>query len=643
MIPVSEQYNNFLGGITSELRANYEIPKFARLWNFDVTTSRAIQHYGLKSLIVEQAHLVEYEPANVTLNKQWFLSRHSVLAVRADGNVTFIDTECGHPTTTLTLESDVEMATLPIMYRGHLVWLDTDYNVWLKPLFPSVLPAFQVLTGLTPDEANVRNTFFQASQDGKLYIFSGKRVHRVEVPSSTGNFNSGSELAPFQPITQFMQSPNRNGNVGTYTGLSGPETQIITQIDEVQSILWILGYYTGAIDGVFGPATSTAVSAFQADYNATGNVPGGQPAGAPLVIDGIIGPETQSVLNSVDEQSNQSHRERKNVLVLPNVITAVCENGGVINIATANTLGDATVYYWDKSLSAEGFGDIGLLTSCVVGKGVVQVLRPLQGRLMAIMTPATDSFCLHKYVKMSIFAIQAGFDMLPESYAVPVAEYNLRLGPDGSTFDQWRFNIINQKSIVSGSRLYFTGQINLQGIQKPTDNDGVFSGVMSIDYNGNLFTELAFSETDEDLTQQPVVSFAMVDSGFLLASDERVYITDKNFSDNVSGLITKIINGDKPWVYKQIDNIYLSMANYEDVSNVQILVRDIENVDDAGGGWQLAYDGNLQGGNNVTINKLEDGQPFWQFKEIQVMVLIRGINAELNNLTINYNILEDNK
>jgi len=294
-------------------------------------------------------------------------------------------------------------------------------------------------------------------------------------------------------------------------------------------------------------------------------------------------------------------------------------------------------------LTAEGIGDIGLLTSVTVAKGVIQILKPLNGRLMAITTPATESFCLHKYVKMSIYAIQASFDLLPDSYATPVAEYNLRLGPDGSNFDNWRFNLLNQKSIVVNSRLYFSGQINLQEIQKATDGEGVFNGIMSIDYNGNLFTEIAQSDTSDELTYVPTYSFGMVDSGFVLATYNDVLITNKEETNNISGLITKIINGDTPWKEKTIDNIYLSIADTEDVDKVEIWIREVEDIDDSDAGWELAYTGGMQTRNSITINKLEGGVKFWKFNELQIMVKIFGIGSELNNLTITYDIPDTNK
>lgn len=642
MQTVTEQINNFLGGNTSELRANYQVPKFARLWNFDVSVSRAVQHYGLEEVLSGKYHVVEYEPSNVTSNNQWFLNRHSVLLVRQDGQATLVDTSPGFSSQTILLGSDVEMATLPVIYNDHIVWLDSDWDVWVKPLNPSGA-AFQVLTSLTANEANVRHTFFQQAADGKLYIVSGKRVHRIELPDSDGKFNSYNDLAKYQPITQYMEEGDREGNVGTYTGFLGPETQIITDISKAQNILRVLGYYTSSVDGVFGPATAAAVSAFQSDYNATGNVPGGQSAGQALAVDGIIGPETQAVLNATDSYSKLTIRERKNVLVLPDNVTAVCNNGGVINLATHRSDGYAEVFYWDKSLTSEGVGDIGLLTSVTVAKGVVQVLRPLDGRLIAITSPATDSFEVSKYVNMSVYSLQGSFELIPESYSTPIAEYRLRVGPDGSVFDDWRFNFINQKSTEHNSRIYFSGQINFQHIQEPNNGEGVFAGVMSIDSRGNLFMEAAVSNSSDDLTNVPIHSFGMIDSGFVIATEDGVHITSKEETNNVSGFITDIINGGVPSRKKKLDNIFITIHDWSNIDHIEIYVREVDNVNENDARWELAYTGGRQDSNTVVINKLENDEAFFRFKELQVMGKIFGIGGELVNITIEYKVPDSNK
>ena len=54
------------------------------------------------------------------------------------------------------------------------------------------------------------------------------------------------------------------------------------QNKQVQQKLKNLGYYTGAIDGIIGPKSKTAIRNFQRDYG--------------LVVDGIVGPKTLAAL-----------------------------------------------------------------------------------------------------------------------------------------------------------------------------------------------------------------------------------------------------------------------------------------------------------------------------------------------------------
>ena len=55
-----------------------------------------------------------------------------------------------------------------------------------------------------------------------------------------------------------------------------------TDVKEVQSLLQRLGYYSGAIDGIFGSGTANGVRAFQRDYG--------------LTVDGIVGPMTFNIM-----------------------------------------------------------------------------------------------------------------------------------------------------------------------------------------------------------------------------------------------------------------------------------------------------------------------------------------------------------
>ncbi|MDO5435218.1 MAG: peptidoglycan-binding domain-containing protein [Clostridia bacterium] len=88
-------------------------------------------------------------------------------------------------------------------------------------------------------------------------------------------------LPPFgnvMAVTPDPSAPTREPMLRT-----GSAGQAVT---DLQSRLFILGYYTGAIDGQYGPGTKEAVTAFQKQNG--------------LSADGIVGTETKTLLFSAD-------------------------------------------------------------------------------------------------------------------------------------------------------------------------------------------------------------------------------------------------------------------------------------------------------------------------------------------------------
>lgn len=64
--------------------------------------------------------------------------------------------------------------------------------------------------------------------------------------------------------------------------LPGNSGKFISLVRQLQTTLYAKGYYTGAIDGIFGPQTRAAISKFQKDYG--------------LKITGSLTPETLDAL-----------------------------------------------------------------------------------------------------------------------------------------------------------------------------------------------------------------------------------------------------------------------------------------------------------------------------------------------------------
>ena len=76
-----------------------------------------------------------------------------------------------------------------------------------------------------------------------------------------------------------------------------------------------LGYLTDAADSSFGPKTTAAVKAFQADYG--------------LKVDGIAGPETLSKTPTISDRKNRNHSVVKAVQLRLQILGYNCDTTGV--------------------------------------------------------------------------------------------------------------------------------------------------------------------------------------------------------------------------------------------------------------------------------------------------------------------------
>ena len=110
-------------------------------------------------------------------------------------------------------------------------------------------------------------------------VFSG-HSHRQTAPTAGAAPASG--LTPSSAPTPFSRPTPRPPATTLKLGARGP------RVIALQRSLARLGYYTGRVDGQYGPGTESAVGRFQA---ASGLTP-----------DGILGPKTRRALKSAVER-----------------------------------------------------------------------------------------------------------------------------------------------------------------------------------------------------------------------------------------------------------------------------------------------------------------------------------------------------
>lgn len=633
MSPQLYAIQNFSTGITSDLRVPTESPRFSRIWNFQTTVDRAIQQMGLEEFVDKGGYpvLIGADTVPTPLIDGAYLGEPIVFIVHNDLSASAITLYNPLSIGTFNLGSgSLAEGVVPVHYNGKIFFAKSDATVWYYDLLSNT--STEILDSLNLTGQDI---FFQPStQDDRLYIFTGRSVHMFESPLG-GVASTSNPYAQWQPLTQFMQQGDRNGNLATYTGFQGPQLGTIREVAQLQSLLSAMGYNSGPVDGVYGTLTKTSVEAFQGENFATGNyefISGGQAAGDPLVVDGIVGPETLSALNAATP-GNTTRLLRENIMRMPGPITAVCEYGAYITFATKSIQGLSQVFYWDRSLDARGDGSVGLITASTIGVGVVQVLNVVDGDLIAITSPANKSYITSKYEDLLIYNINASFDVIPPSRATLVGSYKLiSRTTDSANTD---VNKVLKTSFVHGNKLYFCGQLYFE-----TFNDwNEMSGVFSVTKEGALNLELAVStENDQDLAEQ-IRGFSFVGTGMCVTTEDKTYITSSRETDTVSGFVTNIIGGDAPFVEKKLDNIYLGLQKGDNFDKIEIWVRDFRDVGDSNGGWLLAHSGDTtesKFSNTITVRRLANEDAFPNFKELQVKVLVFGTGTEITSFATKY-------
>jgi len=93
-----------------------------------------------------------------------------------------------------------------------------------------------------------------------------------------------------------------SGATETTAAASGGTSVSNTVVKELQTTLATLEYYTGSVDGVYGPETTQAVEAFQKD--------------AGIAVDGKYGPETHTALEKAYIETSNAWEDHKAITEL---------------------------------------------------------------------------------------------------------------------------------------------------------------------------------------------------------------------------------------------------------------------------------------------------------------------------------------
>lgn len=613
------------GGITSDLRLDFEIPKLARMWNWSPSRDRLVQRFGLLELNPDNmGQVLLYTDTTLIPNGQGTPHQHIGLGLYDNGgniDLDFYDltgTPSLSTTVTMVNGQSLDNAIVPVLCQCQVIYQSDANNLYAYDIDGATNT--QLLAGVTLDQ---RTYLVAHSQDSYLYVGNGAFLHRVE------KYAPGDRRCNIGESVEFVL---QIGDCDNNSNIANPGVTTST-VGNLQFLLNEIGFPAGPVDGIFGPLTEAGVLAF----NTANNIPAGGP------YTGVVSAETSGALNL---QCPGTIVERVNIEEFPGQITAMAEYGGYLAVATRECDGHAYVYLYNRQIDAGAtLQDVSSFDSKVdMGIGSVQILKVLDGDLIAIMTPMTLSPRANCTVDLMIKKIITRTDFLPQSKATLLAEYKLQ-SDEGDPFLQQVF----YQSYEHNGRLYFTGYINFQHSEPAISGDeGTMAGIFSIDGLGNMFFEYAISDSSGSFTDRPFVSFVPVDDGFLITSLDGAFVTDQGADDVVSGFITKIYNGDEPYNNKQVENVMLSVQGEDTTDRVEIWYREVGDVPDPDAGWVLVCDTDFSTYDSkflqrITANRLDDGTRFPQSREFQFMVKVYGLKTVVTDFRVIYNMLEFNK
>ncbi len=165
--------------------------------------------------------------------------------------------------------------------------------------------------------------------------FGGTETVTVTVPTTPTTATTTTPTTPTTTTPTATTPTTRTGTTATST--TTPATNpVITVNEELQHDLTDLGFYTGPINGEYGPMTTAAVKKFQ--------------RAASLPVDGVAGPQTHAAINlALGGDSTDA------VEFLQTALTDLCYyRGKVDGVVGSGTEAALLAFQKDEGLTADG-------------------------------------------------------------------------------------------------------------------------------------------------------------------------------------------------------------------------------------------------------------------------------------------------
>ena len=136
---------------------------------------------------------------------------------------------------------------------------------------PTPLGVFRIAGRFTTEPSGFGTRFLRLDVPWGIY-----GIHGTNCPGSIGTRASHGCIRMFTRDAERLYKLVPNGTTvviedGPYGGFGWRLRKLVpgnkdTQVREAQKRLWVLGYYRGGFDGIYGPGTTDAVKRFKADH-----------------------------------------------------------------------------------------------------------------------------------------------------------------------------------------------------------------------------------------------------------------------------------------------------------------------------------------------------------------------------------------